>query len=240
MKTNNLELALRQFEISPENDALPYENHYYNGFSGVESEVFIQHLDGLYNEYMSNLHSQIDMLVLKDTNTALQFLQTKINLFNKIQSEFESKSMLNVWESIRKRLNGDLQRQNIKYPLWRKIKNQRDTVEFVIEMINTQNHFIGKAITELQEIANTYNPQPQQQTITEKQIEKDKWDNALKDYPDIITTFDLEKIFNKDKRTINRWVKEGVITPIDKKKRPHQFRKDDIKMYYLKDRRRNL
>lgn len=101
-------------------------------------------------------------------------------------------------------------------------------------MISVQFLFIEKAINELTQIFNTYSPKPKPIFITENDIEKEKWDNTLKDEKDILDTNDLARIFGKNTRTINRWVKEGVLEPIDNNKRPHQFKKDDVKKKYLK------
>lgn len=61
---------------------------------------------------------------------------------------------------------------------------------------------------------------------------QEEWDNTLKDYGDILDTFDLVKIFRKNKQTVNRWKREGKITPIYAGK-PYQYKKDDIKTYLL-------
>ena len=243
MKSNNLELALRRFEISPENDTFSYENHYCNGFSGLESEeAYCRHLENLYNEYFLSLRNKIDTLVLQNLETTLKFLQTKITLFNEIQSEFELKSMLDFWENTIKSYETDYNyksNRNTEYSLLRKIKNQIDTMKFFAAMIKTQNYFIDKALIELSQLYNAYSPQLQPQKITEKEIEKTEWDNILTGEKDILETSDLARIFNKDSRTINRWVKEGKINLIDRFAKPHQFRKDDVKKHYLKMRKKH-
>ncbi len=238
MKSNNFELALQRFEISSDNDTISFENHYFNGFSGAEgAEAYSIYLESLHNDYFLNLRTHIDVLVLQNIETALKFMQTKITLFNEIQNEFELKSTLEFWISNKQVLNEDMKQKINEYPLYQKLKKQRDTVDFFINMIKTQNYFIDKTKIELLKINNIYSPKTQQQTITEQQIDKDNWNNILKDKPDILTTFDLAEFFRKDQRTINRWVKEGVIIPIDKSKRPQQFKKDDVKRYYLKLRK---
>jgi hypothetical protein len=111
------------------------------------------------------------------------------------------------------------------------LKNEIGTFRFFKQMIDIQLSFIEKTIDELNTIYHTYNPQPQK--ITKDDINKEEWNNLLKDYPDLLSTKDLAPIFKVGTRTINEWVKEGYITPIDKSKRPQQFIKDDIKMYIL-------
>ena len=242
MKSKNLELALSRFEISQANDTVSYENHYCNGFSGAESEeAYCNHLENLYNDYFLSLRNQTDALVLQNLETSLKFLQTKITRFTEIQNEFELKSNLDFWESTIKSYESDLiykSNRNTDYSLLRKIKNQIDTMKFFAAMIKTHNYFIDKALTELTQLYNAYNPQPQK--MTEREIEKSEWDNLLKEENDILQTSDLARIFYKDSRTINRWVKEGKINPIDKFAKPHQFRKDDVKKYYLKMKKKRI
>ena len=71
--------------------------------------------------------------------------------------------------------------------------------------MEVQFYFIEKAINELTQIYNTYNPQPQLQIITENNITKEIWDNTLKDEKDILTVKDLIRIFrlSEKKRTAN-------------------------------------
>ncbi len=69
--------------------------------------------------------------------------------------------------------------------------------------------------------------------LSEGDMFKETWDNTLKEYGDILTVTDLCAIFRKSRQTINRWRKEGRITPIDNSVRP-QYRKDEVKKNYLK------
>lgn len=235
MKSVNLELALGRFEISEDNDSISYIYKVFNGFSGGEGcDAYNLFLDKLYNDYFLNLRTQIDNLILQNIEVAFNFLKSKAILFDDIQNDFDTKSTLEFWIGNSKMLKNELEQKDTHSSLWNKIKNSKDTVDFYIEMINTQKFYINKSITEIQTIQNCYSPKSQNPIITDYGIDKEMWDNTLKDYPDVINTFDLAKIFNKDSRTINRWVKEGAIIPIDKNKRPQQFKKDDIKKYYLK------
>lgn len=235
MKSRNLELALRQFEISDDNDTISYIDHFYNGFSGAEgSEAYYCFLEQLYNDYFLNLRTQIDNLILQNIEIALNFVSTKIVLFNDIQNDFKFKSTLEFWLSNKDLSNDELNQKEAYSSLWKKIKNQRDTIDFFIGMIETQEYFINKALLELLSIKNSYSSKSDNPTITENEIDIQKWENLLKNESEILSTFDLARIFNKASRTINRWVKEGAIVPIDKNKKPQQFKKDDIKKYYLK------
>ena len=240
MKSNNLELALRRFEISQENDTLSYENHYYNDFSGVEGEGYTYHLEGLYNDYFLSLRTQIDTLVLQDKETARQFIQTKIDLFTEIQNEFELKSTLDSWISHRKQFDSEMQRIS-DYTLWRKIKNQRDTVGFFIEMIGTQKYYIEKAISELTRIFDTYNSVGKHQITTgtktpiqEKQHPIDEYFEkrfADKD----ITNEEICQMFGISRQTAQAWRKAGKLIQIsDEGKRPIKYNKAKL-IEYLKN-----
>ncbi len=235
MKSNNLELALREYNPSSWNDKITYEKHLYNGFSGLEgAEAYHQHLSGLYDTYFIDLRDKIDALVLKDIDILLKFIQSKIDLFNDI-NDIESKNNtrwvdLNSFDGYIKR-DETVDRNVIQNSEW--ARNDYFTMKFFVEMINTQNCFIDKAITELTKLYETYNPTPKS-TISQNEIDKETWENTLSKYGDLISTFEVAKIFGKDEDTIRRWQREGKFTPIDKNARPMQFRKDEIKQYYLK------
>lgn len=236
MKTDNLELELRCYEISEWNDKITYEKHYYNGFSGLEGEeAYQRYLQGLYDTYFFELRQIIDSLALTNIDTLLRFLQTKVNLFNEINDKENNNSLR--WIDYGMFKNLIIRDETVDKSIIQRsqgARNQYNTMKFFVRMIGVQLYFIDKAINELTQIYNTYNPQPQPQKITDAAIDKDVWENTLKDEKDILDTADLARIFNKDTRTINRWAREGVLNPIDKTKRPQQFKKDDVKRYYLK------
>lgn len=240
MKSNNLELALRRFEISQENDIIPYENHYCNDFSGAESEAYTSHLESLYNDYFLSLRTQIETLVLQDKETTRQFLQTKVDLFTEIQNEFDMKSTLDVWINTGKRFSLEMQYTNDP-DLWRKIKNQRDTIDFFIEMIRTQNYYIDKAITELTRIFDTYNSVGKhlfntraKTPIQEKQHHIDAY--FEKHFANIeITNKEICRMFGITRQTAQAWCEEGKLIRIsDESKRPIKYDKAKL-IEYLKD-----
>lgn len=239
MKTDNLEMELRRYELSQANDKITYEKHYYNDFSGMEGEeAYRQYLQRLYDTYFIELRRKIDTLALSSIDTLLKFIQTKIDLFNEIiDRENNNTTRWIDYEMFKGLIIRD---KTIDKSIIRKsqaARNQYNTMKFFVRMMEVQFYFNDKAINELTEIYNIYSPQPQPQKITENDIDKDSWDNTLKDEKDILETSDLARIFNRDDRTINRWARDGVINPIDKHKRPQQFRKDDVKKYYLKIKR---
>jgi hypothetical protein len=236
MKTNNLELELRRYELSDLDDKISFEENCYNDFSGYQGvDAYQKYLQGLYDEYFFKIRETIDTLAITNIDVLLRFLQTKLDLFNDIYDKENNnntrwedsdffKDLIKRDESVDKSLVENSQGA----------KNQYKTSKFFAGMISVQFLFIEKAINELTQIFNTYSPNPKPISITKNDIEKEKWDNTLKDEKDILNTNDLARIFGKDTRTINRWVKEGVLDPIDKNKRPHQFKKDDVKKKYLK------
>jgi len=231
MKTNNFELELRRYESSVLNDKINY-----NDFLNLEGEdAYQNYLQGLYDEYFFKIRETIDTLAITNIDVLLRFLQTKLDLFKDIYDKENNnntrwvdsdffKDLIKRDESVDKSLVENSQGA----------KNQYKTSIFFAGMISVQFLFIEKAINELTQIFNTYSPKPKPIFITENDIEKEKWDNTLKDEKDILDTNDLARIFGKNTRTINRWVKEGVLEPIDNNKRPHQFKKDDVKKKYLK------
>ncbi|MDO9629012.1 MAG: hypothetical protein Q7I99_03840 [Acholeplasmataceae bacterium] len=239
MKTNNFELELRRYELSDLEDKISYEENCYNGFLGYQGvDAYQQYLQGLYDNYFCELREKIDTLAITNTDVLLRFLQTKLDLFNDIYDKENKhntrwvdfdffKDLIKRDESVDKSLVENSQGA----------KNQYKTLKFFAGMISVQFLFIEKAINELTQIFNTYSPNPKPISITKNDIEKEKWDNTLKDEKDILNTNDLARIFGKDPRTINRWVKEGVLETIDNNKRPHQFKKDDVKKKYLKVRK---
>ena len=240
MKSNNLELALRRFEISQENDALSYESHYCNDFSGAESDAYSAYLESLYNDYFLSLCTQIDALIIQDKETARQFLQTKIDLFTETQNEFDLKSTLQVWINTERRFNMEMQHTNDP-DLWRKIKNQRDTIGFFIEMIGIQNYYIDKATTEIKRIYDTYNSvgKPKittgtQTPIQDKQHHIDEY--FEKHFPDMeITNKEICEMFGITRQTAQAWFEEGKLIRIsDEGKRPIKYDRAKL-VEYLKD-----
>lgn len=227
----NLETELYRVEFSNSNDKIGYEEHSYNGFYGAQDdETYYNHLDKLYIDYFNNVRANIESLLINNRTDLLRYLQDKIILFDSIKANFKEKSYMD-WDSYiysSEKYYSDAIKTNIG------AKNEYNTAKFFKRMSDTQLLFIEKCITELNQIYNIYDPNSSSQKITQEQIEKDTWDNTLSEYGDIVNTFDLAKIFDKDETTIRRWAREGVLTPIDKKKRPMQFKKDDIKRYYLK------
>jgi len=228
-------LELQRYELSPSNDKITYDKHCYNGFSGAEgAEAYRHYLSGLYNDYFSDLRKQIDTLALSNIDVLLRFLQTKIDLFNDI-NDTDGKNCLRWvdYESFKNLIERD---ETVDKPILERspaAKNEYGTMKFFVEMIAIQNYFIQKGIDELTQLYNTYNPQPQPQIITENVIEKEKWENTLTDYPDILTVSHLMNIFKVTRQTIYRWEDEGRIKRIDKGTRP-RFLKSDIKKNYLK------
>lgn len=228
---NNLETELRRIEFSNPDDRIGYEKHSYNGFKGIHgSESYCIHLDKFYSDYLSQLNENIETLLINDRDSLLKFLSHKITLFANIKADFETKNYINWNDHLRsqEKYFSDALKNNSH------AKNEYETVRFFKEMTDTQLYFINKIIDELQQTYNSYNPNSEPQKISHEQIDKETWANTLSDYRDILNTFDLAKIFKNDATTIRRWVKEGVLTPIDRNKRPMQFKKDDIKKYYLK------
>lgn len=227
----NLETELRRVEFSNPNDKVGYEQHSYNSFYGSQDdEAYYNHLDQLYNDYFSNLRTNIENLLINSRENLLRYLRDKIVLFNSIKDNFIEKNYMD-WGSYT--ANSEIYYSDaIKTNLG--ARNEYNTAKFFKRMSDTQLRFIEKSITELNKIHEIYNPNSEPQKITTEQIEKDTWVNTLAEYGDIVDTFDLAKIFDREETTIRRWVREGVITPIDKQKRPMQFKKDDIKRYYLK------
>jgi len=236
MNSNNLELELRRYELSAWNDKITYEKHYYNGFSGIEGEeAYQRYLQGVYDTYFIELRQKIDSLALSNIDTLLRFLQTKIDLFNEIyDKEYNNSNRWNDYQSFESMIIRDetVDKQLVQNS--QGAKNDYHTMKFFVRMIGTQLYFIDKAINELTQIYNTYCPEPQPQKMTENDIDKEVWNNTLKDEKDILDTFDLARIFNKKESTIRRWAREGVLNPIDKTKRPQQFRKEDVKKDYLR------
>lgn len=229
---NNLELELKRIEYSDSNDKISFEHHSYNRFSGLEDcEVYNKHLDRIYNDYFAHLRINTDNLLINNRADLLKYLQDKTTLFNSIKLSFETKNLLTFWDnyikSCEKYFTNNIQ-NNVG------AKNEYYTAQFFKRMSETQLHYIEKAIDELNQIYNIYNPNSEPQKISQEQIDKEIWDNTLSEYGDILNTFDLAKIFNKDEATIRRWARQGIVTPIDKQKRPMQFIKDEIKKYYLK------
>ena len=235
MKQDNLELALREYNPSVGNDKITYEKHYYNGFAGIEGdEAYYKHLETLYNAYFVDFRGKIDNLVMKDANTLRSFLQNKIDLFNNIADDFKNKNQLGSWKGLIRR------DETVDKPTLQRspgARNEYYTMKFFVEMINVQNYFIDKAITELTGIYNNFNPNQQPQTITEEGINKEEWDNALKDYPNDMTTQDVAKAFAKSERTINLWKKQGMITPYHEG-HPDIYTKEEIKKYIFRDKNR--
>jgi len=229
---NNLELALRCYEPSPWNDKITYEKHYYNGFSGLEGiEAYQSYLEGLYVNYFMSLREQIDKVLFIDIDVLLKFLKTKIDLFNEI-NDIDCNYCLRQVDY--KCFESMIERDEKAVSLSIGAINDYGTMIFFRQMIGVQLYFIERAINELTRIYITYNPLPQSMIITERDIDKDTWDNTLKEENDIIDTFDLARIFNRKEPTIRRWIREGVLNPIDRNRRPQQFRKNDVKKYYLK------
>jgi hypothetical protein len=240
MKDNNLETALRRYELSPWNDKVTYEKHYYNGFSGLEGvEAYQSYLEGLYVKYFVELREQTDKLVLINIDTMLKFLKTKIDMFNEINDTDCNYCIrwidYNSFQDLIER-NNTADREILEHS--QGAVNENGVMKFFRQMTGVQLYFIERAISELTQIYNTYNPQPLPKAITEKEMDKEVWDNTLKGEKDILDTSDLARIFNKKNSTIRRWAREGIFNPIDRYKRPQQFRKDEIKKYYLKIRER--
>ncbi|MDR0423004.1 MAG: hypothetical protein LBH46_00250 [Rickettsiales bacterium] len=236
MQHNNLELELRRYEPSTRNDKITYEKHYYNGFSGLEGEeAYQRYLQGLYDTYFIELRQKIDMLALSNIDTLLKFLQTKIDLFNDIHDkEYNNSTRWTDYKCFESMIIRDetVDKQLVQNS--QGAKNDYHTMKFFVRMIGTQLYFIDKAVNELTQIYNTYSPQPQPKQLTREAIEKETWESTLSEYGDLINTFEVAKIFDKDEATIRRWKREGKITPIDETARPMQFMKDEIKRYYLK------
>lgn len=239
MKTNNFELELRRYESSVINSQIYNDKLIYNGFSSLEGEDAYQvYLQGLFESYFCELREKIDTLVLTNTDILLKFIQTKLDLFNDIyDKDNNNNTRWFNYESFKYSIIRDETVDSSIVEKSQGAKNQYKTSKFLVGMMNIQFNFIEKAINELTQIYNIYSPKPKPILITEKDIEKEKWENTLKDEKDILGTKDLARIFIKDSRTINRWVKEGIFSPIDTNKRPHQFNKIDVKSHYLRIRK---
>lgn len=235
MKTNNFELELICYKPSDLNDKINY-----NGFLSLEGEeAYHVYLQGLFDNYFCELRVKIDTLAETNTDTLLKFLQTKIDLFNDINDKENINNTRWIdYEFFKDSINRDKTVDRSIVEKSQGAKNQYKTLNFFVGMMNVQFFFIEKAINELTQIYNIYSPKPKPILITEKDIEKEIWENTLKDEKDVLDTKDLARIFSKDTRTINRWVKEGVFSPIDTNKRPHQFNKIDVKSHYLRIRKK--
>ena len=242
MKSNNLELALRRFEISPQDDSVSYDGHYCNGFSGAESsEAYYLHLERLYNDYFIEFRSNVESRIFQDKNITLQIIQSQITLFTEIKGEFELKSTLDCWISNRERFNRDMQQNSNEYVLWRKFKNQRDTVDFFIEMINTQSHFIDKAIDEIQQIYDRFvadaTPTTPPTTLKSQHPRNDVDEYFEKHFANKeITNKEIELMFGIRRPTIQSWreVQGKLIQTSDEGKRPITYDKQKL-IEYIKD-----
>jgi len=177
MKTNNLEIALREFRILVEvNDKKI--NITYNDYKVDEMLDYKQYILNLYNAYFVDLRAKFETLMLNgNTDTLLKFVQSKISLFEEIKDT--------------KGIN------NNRYRLYRTAKKEVDINKHDIEnlktlpllfdkMIKVQLYYIYRAIKELTELHNIYIPNHQAHNNT-KQKERKIDAEKLKEY--FVSTF---------------------------------------------------
>ena len=235
MKSNNLELELNRFEASEWNDKITYEEHIYNGFSGIEgSECYNNYLNELYNNYLSNFRQKIDGL-LHDKDVLLAVISDKISLFEGIKDDYLLKNtMYNHYDDYLQSLSRDMNTNNIKG-----LSNDYNTLLFFRAMSGTQMYYIEKNIDELKKMYTNYNtstkkgnaPQPQHQESKHHIDEYFEKHFANKD----ITNKEIVLMFDISRPTISEWEKKGKLIKIsDEGKRPIIYSKEKL-IEFLKD-----
>lgn len=229
----NLIAELYRVEYSPTDDNKRYENHSYNGFTGMQDdEAYYKYLDTLFIQYFVEVKKTITKLLVDNRTTLLDYINEVKMSFADIKNNFNEKNYFD-WKLYIKNCETNYQ-DVIKTN--KRAKNEYETAKFNLRMCEVQLYFIDKSIQKVNILYDNYNPNKDEQSkiIAEAEISKEKWEQTLSEYKDIIDTFEVAKIFSNKETTIRRWVKEGKLTPIDKTTRPMKFHKSDIKKYYLK------
>jgi hypothetical protein len=159
MKDNDFELALKRFEYSESNDELTYEKHYYNGFSGMESEeAYHKHLQALYDNYIFELNKKIEAQTFTNPAALSTYIHSKLILFTKIKTEWDNNYIIDTW-------NSTIQATYSYYMNSKYARNELGTLQFFVKCVGSQYYFIDEIIKDITELCNLYNPQQSQSTI---------------------------------------------------------------------------
>lgn len=235
MKNVNLVSELMRVEYSDSNDKVGYEDHFYNGFLGIQgSEAYYNHLDRLYNDYFEKLRENVDSLLFGDKSSILIYLNDKIILFNSVKSNYNEKNYMD-WGayilSCEKHYSENI-RSN------QGAKNEYNIAKFFKEMSGTQLYFIEKGINDLQQLFNNYNTETNITDIPKKNspAKNNSLSEYINDYfsrysdSDTLTNKDLVFIFDITRPTIDEWKTLGKFTEISENgKRPILYSKEDVK-----------
>jgi len=157
MKDTNFEMALKRFDTSDWNDKIGCEKHYYNGFSGLESEgAYHNHLQSLYDDYVSKINETIENQSFTNPKELSNYLSSKLILFSNIKKEWDEKTgIFDSWQST----IATNYYSNSQYA-----RNERDTLQFWRYCVGSQCHFMDKVIEYLTQLSNTPSIQSQQST----------------------------------------------------------------------------
>lgn len=181
MKTNNLEIALREFRILVEvNDKKI--NITYNDYKIDEILEYKQYLLGLYNAYFVDLRAKFENLLLNNnTNTLLKLVQSRIDLFNDIK---DTKGIHNnrwrFYLTAKRKSNRD---PNIKS--FEPLSNA--FIPTLEKIMRVQLIYVQKAIKELTSLYNIYSPNLQNEQIAAPTLKRIINADKLKDY--FVSTF---------------------------------------------------
>ncbi len=149
MKTNNLEIALREFKILVEvNDKKMIIT--YNNYKIDEMLEYKQYILGLYNDYFVDLRAKLETLMLNNPTLLLNFVESKITLFNDIK---DTKGINNnrwrMYLTAKKKLENEKILDNLK--------SMSESIPVLLEkMIKVQLYYINKAINELTNLHSIY------------------------------------------------------------------------------------
>ena len=135
--SNELIKELLKFELSDENKS-------YNGITIYQSdEGYFYYLDKIYNDYIWDLNSDIDKMLIDDNSNLLKFIQSKINAFEQVKSDLSMKSI--PFDDLINHYEMDINGGNKSSSLF----NEYKLVKFYRSMYNVQQSFINKVIEQL-------------------------------------------------------------------------------------------
>lgn len=156
MKTNNLEIALREFKILVEvNDKKIIIT--YNNYKIDEMLEYKQYILGLYNDYFVDLRAKLETLMLNNTSLLLNFIESKRTLFNDIK---DTKGINNnrwrMYLTAKRKLENEKVLDNLK--------SISESIPILLEkMIKVQLYYINKASKELTSLHDMYASQKSEQ-----------------------------------------------------------------------------
>jgi len=238
MKDTDFEIALRRFDTSDPNDKIGYEKHYYNDFSGLESEeAYHNHLQSLYDNYVVKINETIEKQSFINPNALSNYIQSKLTMLNNTKKGWDEKEYIfDTWKST-------IETTNKYYFNSQYARNERDTLQFWLNCVGSQYHFMDKIIVYLTQLSNTDIIQPQPSTeinqkednvTNENHVESSNAKNIVKEISkDVLTrkgACEFLQITNRKLTTLLTAI-PPKINPITRTSKPYTFNRKELERY---------